>query len=338
MNKQQILDAYYALKKRSGKVPGIKEFLKKSGVTKHRLVKNFRAYSDLVRSAGDTPGRYIGTVYTDEDYFNVYGSFIREHMRLPAREDFFFHALKPTPSGFRHRFRCPWKDLVVLFYNYAYRSEEWKDVIKLMKEQYLITNDQVKAAEEAPPGALKYSFSNIYPHLIDSVPPSVKDLVALAYGEGSAIKFESKCGDVLRMLGFEVKPLGQGTGRRPDGIAEDPVNKYAVIFDAKQRRERYTPGTDDRAIMDYIQSERRMLLDRGFDVIYFLIISSRFGALSPGWNYKVQAETGAVVSFITAENLLKLLAEKIKHPRRIDTGRIKGLFVKGGEVKRIDNF
>lgn len=332
MNKEQILSAYSALKKKNGRRPSYKTFVKESGVSRYQMILNFRGYSELVRAAGDVPGKFIGSLYTDEDYFRVYGAFIRSHKRLPSREDFFFHGIKPTPSAFRHRFKCPWRDLAVLFYNFAYRNEEWKDVTRIMKDGYLITDEQVSVAESSSPGTLKHSFYKTHPHLAESVPPSVKNLAALAYGEGSAIKFESKCGEALRMLGYEVKSLGQGSGRRPDGIAEDPVHKYAVIFDAKQRREKYTPGTDDRAITSYIRDERRRLLERGYDVIYFLVISSGFGAIHSAWNLNVQAETGTPVSFISAENLLRLLAEKIKHPRLVDTGMMKRLFVKGGEI------
>lgn len=332
MNKEEILGAYAALRGELGKPPRMKEFLESTRVSRYQIAKNFRSWGEMVIAAGDKPGELMIPSYCDRDYIDAYGGFIRKHKRLPSVADWLYNGIKPSWGTYRMRFKCNWGEMPLMFYDLIREREEWKDVAKMMTEQYMISTEQKTGVESAPPPYVSDRDHRLDVRLMNVLPRTILNLVALSRCTGSAIEFEAQCSEVFKMLGYEVTQLGQGTGRRADGIAEDPLNKYAVIFDAKQRREKYTPGTDDRAIMDYIRDERRRLLERGYDKIYFLVISSAFGRINPAWIHKVQAETGAAVSFITAETLLRLLAEKIKYPRRVDTGRMQGLFVKGGEV------
>lgn len=57
------------------------------------------------------------------------------------------------------------------------------------------------------------------------------------------------------ILGYETKLLGQGKGRVPDGLAVENDNSYAIIWDAKARYDKYSLGTDNRTIREYIVSK-----------------------------------------------------------------------------------
>ena len=67
--------------------------------------------------------------------------------------------------------------------------------------------------------------------------------------------FEKSIDAAFTILGYETKLLGQGQGRVPDGLAVDLDNSYAIIWDAKCRSERYSIGTDDRTIREYIVTQ-----------------------------------------------------------------------------------
>jgi hypothetical protein len=331
MNKEELLDIYKTLRRDKGKVPSAREFLRDTRATRREIVRKFRTYNELVKAAGDEPRKsHFGKYYTNEEYLDIYGGFIRRFKEVPFQSSWEFHGYKPLPRSYRERFHVCWREMPRLFHSYAKDKPEWNDVTTLMEENKLFYSPGTAVSgiiPEAPPRN-----NAIEPGLRNSIPGGFHDFIMLSYNSGSALEFERKCTQALSMLGFETVMLGQGKGRNPDGIAEDAVNRYAIIFDAKSRRERYTPGTDDRQVCEYIRSKRKALMARGIEVIYYLIISSEFGVISPDWTFRVQSETGTAVSFITAENLLKLLAKKIGDPRGMDTGLMKRLFVRGGEI------
>ena len=92
------------------------------------------------------------------------------------------------------------------------------------------------------------------------IPPVVSILPQLAINDPELEKlcndsgislpkaFEEKISMLLRMLGYKVEVLGQGYGRVHDGTAVSNEYHYAIIFDAKVRKDGYSLGTDDRAI------------------------------------------------------------------------------------------
>ena len=330
MTRDEILDIYKTLRRNIQKVPTNKEFHRITRVPKRKLVRAFRTYNELVKAAGDTPRTIsLGQYYTDAEYLDTYGSYIRRFRELPVQSAWEFHGYKPVARSYTQRFRVPWRDLPRLFHAYAKDKPEWSDVITLMERDNLLPSLETGTITPAP------AFIRD-PGMLDFIPGGLRNLIELAYGNGQALAFERKCAEAFGMLGYEVRAYGQGKGRMPDGVAEDPINKYAVIYDAKSRKSRYTPGTDDRKVCEYIREQRKVLTGRGFDMVYFLTVSSEFGLIPPAWIFRVQSETGCPPSFITAENMLRLIAMKIRNPRIVDTGAMKRLFVNAGEIREKD--
>jgi hypothetical protein len=167
----------------------------------------------------------------------------------------------------------------------------------------------------------------------DFIPPVVKDIPLLSLGDEELAKeyekvgkkiedvFEDKLYKLFVMLGFETQRLGKGKGRVPDGIILARQEQYAVIYDAKSRREPYNIGTDSRAITEYINAYSHQLRREGIRNIYFAIISSDF---KEGQNDIVRAikmDTGVQeFLFLKAELLLYILELKLKNAS-IELGR-----------------
>src|SRR5690606_30680882 len=205
---------------------------------------------------------------------------------------------------------------------YAAGKPEWEDVMSLIPEKA-----PVKKNENS-------SFTGLNGSLYEKTPPILHNLKRLSFGEGEAKELEKKCAYLMRMLGFEVQELGQGAGRNPDGIARDLRNRYAIIYDAKGRREGYTPGTDDRQFVEYIRRHSDGLRASGCELILFLVISGEFGAVMESFFERIRLETGVTVSMITAENLLRVNAFKSQNPSLSDGVKLKRLFAYEGEIRK----
>jgi len=142
------------------------------------------------------------------------------------------------------------------------------------------------------------------------------------------------------MLGFEVTEYGQGTGRKPDGVAKENQFRYAILIDAKARKDSYKLGTEDRKFIEYIKTFSEPLRKSGYSRIYFLIVSSRFEGISELAIKNIKLETQVTTSLLSSKLLLKLLSSKIKSPRLFDLNKFQELLIENGEIteKRIDRF
>ena len=125
--------------------------------------------------------------------------------------------------------------------------------------------------------------------------------------------FEQRISILFKIMGFTVETLGQGYGRVPDGIAICSEYHYAIIFDAKVRKDGYTLGTDDRAIKEYILNNSEPLKRRGIKNVYFLIISSKFNSDFEDLIKNIKIETDIrEILFIEVNALLLLLEQKLR--------------------------
>lgn len=178
------------------------------------------------------------------------------------------------------------------------------------------------------------------------IPPIVVDLEKIAnndiemrekYGkENLGTLFEKKVHEVFRLFGFKVKPLGQGKGNNPDGIAMATEGKrFAIIYDTKARSEKYRLGTDYRTIRDYIESYKRSLRREGYEDIYFMIISSDFKDeknMESKINELIKNTSINGFIFLKARYLLNLLGKKIKDPI-IEVQDFREIFTHNGIIK-----
>jgi hypothetical protein len=164
------------------------------------------------------------------------------------------------------------------------------------------------------------------------IPPVVRDLQDLSFDKEKANEFEKKLCLLFQMLGFEIDYYGQGTGRNPDLIAKAIKEHYAVIIDAKARTDSYKIGTEDRKFIEYINTYKPLLQGRGINLIYFLIVSSRFDSASNIAVKNIAKATGVSTTLLTAQQLLKILARNIEHPNKFDLLKLKDIFVESGVI------
>lgn len=132
--------------------------------------------------------------------------------------------------------------------------------------------------------------------------------------------FEERIAILFKMMSYKVEPLGQGLGRVPDGIAICQEHHYAIIYDAKVRKDGYSLGTDDRAIREYIMRQTERLKRQGIRNVYFAIISSTFNGDYDPVIRALKMETDIrEVLFIETTGLLTILEQKLRDPE-IDLG------------------
>jgi hypothetical protein len=134
--------------------------------------------------------------------------------------------------------------------------------------------------------------------------------------------FEKYINAAFTLLGYETKLLGQGGGRVPDGLALDVDNSYALIWDAKVRKDGYSLGTDDRVMREYITTQSRELKrKKQYKNIYYLVISSSFSEDFDETVRFMKMETDVnEVCLVEAEALIALVDFKLRTPKEIDLG------------------
>lgn len=191
------------------------------------------------------------------------------------------------------------------FWNFSGADKANGKTIKIKEEKTVELKAELKVVD---PGF----------ELREYIIPKVYDLLELGVSSDKSSsskgsQFEKKVCEVFRQLDFEVKELGQGTGREPDAIIKFREEHVAFIIDAKAYTNGYTLGTDDRAIKEYINYYTPKLKQEGFTKLGFIIVSNSFRS---DLNELVNSITWSteVKRFIplTTEALLYLLAYKTK--------------------------
>ncbi len=159
-------------------------------------------------------------------------------------------------------------------------------------------------------------------------------------GQKLPAAFEKHLNAAFTILGYETKLLGQGQGRVPDGRAIATDYDYAILWDAKVRQDRYTFGTDDRAIREYISTQSRELKRRGrIRNIYYCIISSTF---SEGYDelirlLKMETDVNEVV-LLQADAVVAMVDLRVRGPLETTLGPdgLQRLFTNSGVVTGSD--
>lgn len=162
----------------------------------------------------------------------------------------------------------------------------------------------------------------VFPGLRAFLPASLQYLETLARGErppfestdlAPAILFEKRTADAFRCLGFEVSPLGQGTGRNPDALALARRERFAVIIDAKVRTNGYVLGTEDRKFLEYARIQGAELKRQGFENLYFAVVGPSFreGDLKKLTEYLSDSPIRSV-AMITASALIRIVEDSIR--------------------------
>lgn len=134
--------------------------------------------------------------------------------------------------------------------------------------------------------------------------------------------FEKHLNAAFTILGYETMPLGQGSGRNPDGLAMSREDSYAIVWDAKVRQDGYSFGTDDRAVREYVQVfSRNIKKTHRMRNLYFCVISSGFkdGYEETVRELKMETDTNEVC-LIEAEAIVEMVEAKLRNPLELTLG------------------
>ena len=330
--KEHFKNLYFQLKIDIGKQPSSKLFFKKYVNSRRKLDKLFgrEAWSKFVTYCGDTSHNFMTPKTSLYDILLQWGNLVRNsNMQFPTEADWNFNQCKPTIKAIRETHKIKWSELPYKFNECFCNDPDWNDVVKLIPQK----NEKLIVIQPSlQPNAI--GVPNIF------LPPIISNLCELAISEDRHNEFEKKVNLVFQMLGFEIEEKGQGTGRNPDGIAKDNQNRYSIIIDSKERNKGLKFTTEDRQIIEYINKYRDILNKNGYKIIYFLIVSSSFETISKTGIENILKETNTITSFITAKQLLILLAKKIEFPMLFDLKEMQKLFVEPGEIsdEKINKF
>ena len=180
------------------------------------------------------------------------------------------------------------------------------------------------------------------------LPPIIADFCDLAFNKETDWSkqndlkpekaFESKVRIAFTLLGYEAVELGQGKGRESDGFAislNADDGDYAIIYDAKAREDKFSVGTQDRQIYEYIKNPPDELKKRRMKPICFLIVSSQFdeSQINLSLIRDVDRRTNTRVVMIAASDLFFVIEEKLKN-FELNHTRLQQLFVETGILTR----
>jgi hypothetical protein len=216
----------------------------------------------------------------------------------------------------------------------------WKQFIKTPTESGNVEKENVKRQR----GSIKHKNVGIN----DWVPPVIGDLEDLSRNKETEWSiqnklkpekaFERKLRFAFTLLGYEVEELGQGTGRQPDGIAKSRGvynGDYAIIYDAKAREGKYSMGTGDREIKEYIKNKNEELRKERIYKTCFVIVSSDFDD-NPSLDDLIRdlyKETRVTIVLIKASDLLFIIAAKLENAE-INHEQLENLFLEKGILTR----
>jgi hypothetical protein len=331
--KDDIIIEYQKLKDHLGKSPSSRTFEKETGIQLKLLEKFFgrNSWTKLVSECGDIPNKFSTSKVELEEILIQWATLAKNSKELPAIADWKYHNCKPSINNIKSSHGLRWADLPYKFLELYSHKEEWKDVVLLIPNRSL---NELSNPKSIP------KIEGLNFEILKFIPPIVQDLIDFSVNEEKSREFEKSVNLIFQMLGFEVVDYGQGTGRNPDGVAKENQHRYAILIDAKARKDSYKIGTEDRKFIEYIKSFSEPLRKSGFANIYFLIVSSNFDSLSLTSIKNIRVETQVTTTFLTSRLLLKILSNKIQKPRLFDLKKFQELLIEDGEIteKKIDKF
>lgn len=321
VTKELIKTEYIKLRERLGYQPSGKVFYQETDIGAYQVVIHFLTYSNLVKEMGGTKKTFGQGFYREDEYWESYARLVEKLEKTPTVAEWRYYNCKPLVTSYTKKFKKNWSELPSLFSDYIKDKSEWMHLNAFITPTYK-TDSQIISSN--------YIIDQKYSQFI---PPVLSDFLDLAASENNKnVEFERKVNLVFQMLGFDVQNYGQGTGRNPDGIAKATQFGYAVIIDAKARRDGYIIGTEDRKFIEYINSNKIDLARTGHGIVYFLIVSSNFKSIGETALKNISRETNIITTLITASSLLKILATKIQYPNKLSLDRLKNIFINQGLV------
>ena len=319
--------------------PGQRQFKKLTGIQEGEWEgKIWTLWSDALKEAG-CEGNIFNPSLPPDHLFTCLAklTIAKRRLRTHAHLNYAHHHDPNFPdSRTFQRFQRQLggrDELVNSLVSWVQDKPEYRDVAEILSSE--TTTHSTKSpkpkkeqAEGIPPTILSDSWN---PPVIECLPKMAvadPDLLRQCHDRGldENVEFEKRIAIAFKLLGFSVEELGQGAGRVADGIAECRQFGWAVVYDAKVRRNGYSMGTEDRKFKEYIESHTKRLKSKGISKIYFAVVSSFFatGDLAKAREITRLTEAKSFV-FLEAGALVKLVEGKLRVP--LDFTDIERIFV-----------
>jgi hypothetical protein len=313
-SRDEIIELLRACQIKLGRVPGHEVFSKETGVKLSEINYYWPTFGKLVEEVGGKTNEFAARL-PDDVVFREYGRVCLHLGKIPTEKELRItqRELKTRTHSVRTRHGSIW----------AFREK--------FRSWLLSTDDQFKAILNFDGWGDKSQISKIettakdvlQPQLHPFLPGCLQYLEVLARGEtppyessdlSTSTLFERRVSDAFRCLGFEVRELGQGTGRKIDSIAAAPKERFALIIDAKIRANGYTLGTEDRKFLEYAVNHGKELQSQGFDKIYLIVVAPSFrdADLKQLAEYLSDSPLRGV-SMIAARALMRMVEESIRN-------------------------
>lgn len=311
--KQEILELYKACQAKLGEPPGIQRFCKMARLKNSEVKYYWPTPAALTKEAGAAPNKF-GAKLSDEVVFQDYARVCIHIKKIPTDAELRItqreletkthtaHSRYGGIKAFQDRFR-------------NWLAERTEEELKAILQFDGWAREKNGKASIVP--ALQAA-----PHFHPFLPAALQYLDVLACGglppyELSDVNvstlFERRTADAFRSLGFEMRPLGQGTGRNPDSIALATKERYAILIDAKVRANGYALGTEDRKFLEYALNHGKELQRQGFEKVYLVVVGPSFRQSDLGKLTEYLSESPArSVDMITATALMGIVEESIR--------------------------
>lgn len=329
--RERILAEIRRLNQNLGKPPGRAVFFRESGFTDNDILRFWPSFTVAVSEAGLTPNRFNSPL-PEDTLLRVLADAVRELGAFPTFRAFRHYLLShpgtPSHTTYDGRYRTQAMMFDRLQAWIADR-EDYSDVRELL----------LSTVPKAPraPFIAKVRDSTTSVTLSDSyVPPVIASLAALAVGDPEMVaavkalgkseetEFERRVGIAFGMMGLEVKQLGQGTGRKADGIAKSVRGHWAIIYDAKLRRAGFRLETEDRKFREYIERHGSELRNEGIERFYFAVVSSSFRESDlDSARAVVRATNAKAFVFIQASSLVHWVEQHLKQVAGYSTDELE---------------
>ena len=314
-SRDEIIELFRACQAKLGETPGHRVFTKETGVKMSDVEYYWPKFGKLVEEAGGQTNKFKERL-VDDDVFREYAQVCLHIGKIPTEKELRIaqrelktrtHSVNTREGSiwaFREKFRV-WLSSGDDKFKPILNFDGWGD------------RPQIATIETMPAKDV------LQPQLHPFLPGCLQYLEVLARGEmppfessnlSTSTLFERRVSDAFKCLGFEVRELGQGTGRKTDSIAAAPKERFALIIDAKVRTNGYKLGTEDRKFLEYAVNHGKELQSQGFDKIYLVVVAPSFrdADLKQLAEYLSDSPMRGV-SMITARALMRMVEESIRN-------------------------
>jgi len=334
-SREEILETFKVCAVQLGRTPGKGELEKRTGIKESEVKYYWAKYTRLAQEAG-LEANLIQERLEDEVVFSDYARACELLQKIPSAAE--LRLVQREHQTKTHTVYTRFSGGIEEFHA---RFRSWLEASPADDLQSILRFDGWRILPMTGNGGDTPSGTSIQPHpgLRPFLPASLQYFHLLAQGERPPydvidmsfdMLFERRTADAFRCLGFEMRQLGQGTGRKADSLAVAPREHFALIIDAKVRSAGYVLGTEDRKFLEYADKHGRELQQQGLQRVYFIVVGPSFRAND--WQQLTKYLSDSPIrsiTLITASALMRIVEESIRDRSRFSLIELeKELFAK----------